>query len=98
MMMIVENIPLKYFCLKFHIWWEINYLISCLEFIAQGALYSFLFGTEAMQNVLSVFHCSLVTQMADRSQTSTGLSVYVYGGLHKVLTLPATFLLAKPIL
>ncbi len=22
------------------------------------------------------------TQMADRSQTSTGLSVYVYGGLH----------------
>ena len=33
--------------------------------------------------------------MADRSQTSTGLSVYVYGGLHKVLTLPAIFLLAK---
>ena len=33
--------------------------------------------------------------MADRSQTSTGLSVYVYGGLHKVLTLPATVLLAK---
>ena len=25
----------------------------------------------------------LVNQMADRSQTSTGLSVYVYGGLHK---------------
>ena len=33
--------------------------------------------------------------MADRSQTSTGLSVYVYGGLHKMLTLPATVLLAK---
>ena len=33
--------------------------------------------------------------MADRSQTSTGLSVYVYGGLHKVLTLPAIFLLAQ---
>ena len=35
--------------------------------------------------------------MADRSQTSTGLSVYVYGGLHvnKALTLPATVLLAK---
>ena len=35
--------------------------------------------------------------MADRSQTSTGLSVYVhvYGGLHKVLTLPVTVLLAK---
>ena len=31
----------------------------------------------------------LLTQMADRSQTSTGLSDYVYGGLHKVLTLPA---------
>ncbi len=34
--------------------------------------------------------------MADQSQTSTGLSVYVYGGLHKVLTLPATVLFAKP--
>ena len=33
--------------------------------------------------------------MADRSQTSTGLSVYVYGGSHKVLTLPANVLLAK---
>ena len=38
---------------------------------------------------------SLVTQMADRSLTSTGLSVYVYGGLHEVHTLPATVLLAK---
>ena len=36
--------------------------------------------------------------MADRSQTSAGLSVYVYGGLHKVPTLPVTVLLAKPIL
>ena len=36
--------------------------------------------------------------MANRSQTYTGLSVYVYGRLHKVRTLPATFLLAKPIL
>ena len=35
-----------------------------------------------------------VTQMADRSQTSTGLSVRVYGGLHKVLTLSETVLLA----
>ena len=36
--------------------------------------------------------------MADRSQTSTGLSVYTSGGLHKVLTLPATVLSAKPIM
>ena len=36
--------------------------------------------------------------MADRSQTSTGLLVYIYGGLHKVCTLPATVLLAKPIM
>ena len=42
--------------------------------------------------ISSVFHYSLVTQMANRSQTSTGLSVYVYGRLHKVLTLPATVL------
>ena len=33
--------------------------------------------------------------MTDRSPTSTGLSIYVNGGLHKVLTLPATVLLAK---
>ena len=35
--------------------------------------------------------------MANRSQTTTGLSVYVYGGvgLHKVLTLLATVLIAK---
>ena len=43
------------------------------------------------------FQYSLVTQMADRSQTSTGVSLYVYGELHKVLTLPATLLLAKNI-
>ena len=35
--------PLKYFCLKCHIWWEINNLTSRLEFIAQWAFYSFLF-------------------------------------------------------
>ena len=36
--------------------------------------------------------------MADRSQTSTGLSAYISGGLHKVLTLPAIVLSAKLIL
>ena len=35
--------PLKYLCLKCHIWWEINNLTSRLEFIAQWAFYSFLF-------------------------------------------------------
>ena len=35
--------PLKYICLKCHIWWEINSIISRLEFIAQRAFYSFLF-------------------------------------------------------
>ena len=35
--------PLKYFCLKCHIWWEINNLTSRLEFIAQWAFDSFLF-------------------------------------------------------
>ena len=32
--------------------------------------------------------------MADRSQNSTDLSVYISGGLHKLITLP-TVLLAK---
>ena len=41
-----------------------------------------------MQNVGSVFHYFLVINMADRFQTSSGLSIYVIGGLHKVLTLP----------
>ena len=35
--------PLKYFCMKCHIWWEINNLTLRLEFIAQWAFYSFLF-------------------------------------------------------
>ena len=30
-----------------------------------------------------------MTQLADRSQTSPGLSVHLCGGLHLVLTLPA---------
>ena len=34
--------------------------------------------------------------MPGQTQTSTGLSVHVYGELHKVLTLPATVLLTKP--
>ena len=47
---------------------------------------------------MRIVHYFLVTQIADRSRTSTGLSVYVYGRLHKVLTLPATILLAKTIM
>ena len=39
------------------------------------------------------FHYFFVTQIADRSQTSTCLLVNVYGGLHEVLTV----LLAKTI-
>ena len=35
--------PLKYFCLKCHIWWEINNPTSRLELIAQWAFCSFLF-------------------------------------------------------
>ena len=38
---------------------------------------------------------TLVTQMADRSQTSTGLSVCANSELHKVLTLPETVLVEK---
>ena len=45
------------------------------------------------------FHYFLLTQIVDGFQTSTGLSVYVYGGLQLwLLTLPATILFAKPIL
>ena len=43
--------PLKYFCLKFHIWCEINNLISRLEFIAQERFVHFCFGINAMQNL-----------------------------------------------
>ena len=53
-----------------------------------------------MQKFVIGFHYSLVTQMADRSQTSTGLPVYVYGGLHKMLThyYQQLFCWQKPIL
>ena len=40
------------------------------------------------------FFTLLVTQMADQSQISTGLSVHICCGLHKVLTLPETVWLA----
>ena len=36
-----------------------------------------------------------MTQIADQSKTSTGVSVYVNDGLNKVLTLPAAVLLVK---
>ena len=75
-----------------------NTLISRLELSLSERFIQYCFGIDAMQNLLIVIHFSLVTQMADRSRTSTGLSVYVYGGLHKVLTLPAILLLAKSIL
>ena len=64
--------PLKYFCLKCQ-----KKTISPLKFIAQWAIYSFLYKIDFMQYVGSVFLYFLVTQMADRFQTSTGLSVYV---------------------
>ncbi len=42
------------------------------------------------------FHaCPFKSSVAVRSQIYTGSSVYVYGGLRKVLTLPATVLLTK---
>ena len=74
---------LKYFCLTCHIWREIYNLSLRLEFKCKCIIGC---------------HYFLVTQIADRSQTSAGLSVYVTGGLHKVPTLPVTVLLAKPIL
>ena len=48
--------------------WNINNVISRLEFIAQWAFYYFFPSIDIMQNVLSVFHYFLVTQMADWSQ------------------------------
>ena len=47
------------------------------------------------KSIIDFLNYFLVPQMAGRSQTSTDLSVYVYGGLHKVLTLPAHVLLGK---
>ena len=88
--------PLKYICLKCHIWWEINNLTLCLEFIAQWA-FLFIFILASMQcKIYNRFFTILSwPRWRNRSQTSTGLSVYVYGGLYKVLTLPAPVLLTK---
>ena len=66
-----------------------------MKFIAQWAFYSFLFCNRCNARFVIGFPYSLMTQMAVWSQTSTFLLVYVYRGLHKVLTLPVTVLLAK---
>ena len=88
--------PLKYFCLKCHIWWEINNLTSRLEFIAQWAFYSFLFWHRC--NAKFVIGFSLFSRDPDGRLISNFyrfVSLCIDGGLHKVLTLPATVLLAK---
>ena len=66
---------------------EISYLMRVL----------LIFVLASMQRKICNRFFTILTGMVDRSWISTGLSVNVYGG-HKVLTLPATFLLAKPIL
>ena len=73
----VENIPGNISVWNVIIWWEIINLIPRLEFIAQWVFHSFLFWHRCNAKFLTVFffHYFLVTQRADRSQTSTGLSV-----------------------
>ena len=79
MMIIVENIP-----------WN-NSVWKCILDEKYRSVSIFFFFFRCNAKCVIGFHYFLVTQIADRSQTSTGLSVYVYGGLIKVLTLPATF-------
>ena len=79
---------------------KINSLILRLKFIAQSkeCLFIYFFALMPCKMCNQFFTIFLKTQMANRSQTSTGLSVYVYGGLHKEPKLPATVLLAQPFL
>ena len=58
-----------------------------------SVLFNIFFNRCFNQNVYLIFHYFLETQMVAWSQTSTGLSVCVYGGLHEMLTMPATVLL-----
>ena len=53
---------LKYFCLKWRSWWEINNLISRLEFIAQWAFYLFLFGHRRSAKFVPVISVSLFSR------------------------------------
>ena len=94
MMMIVEKIPWNISVWNFiFIRQEINNTILRLEFIAQWAFYSSLFGRwcKAKFVIVCFFHYSLVTQIADRSRTFASLCIWfaslcIYAGLHEVRT------------
>ena len=88
---------LKYFCLKCNIWWEINkttflfgvyssvsFLFICFELMSSK-----------MCDRFFIFFL-IITQFANQSQTSTGLSVYVIVEYIKFLpSLSPTVSLAK---
>ena len=57
--------PLKYFCLKSRIWWEINNLISRLEFIAQWAFFPIFFWGGASMQWKNVIGFSLFSRDPD---------------------------------
>ena len=57
----------------------------------------FSFASMSFKMCKQVFHYFSVTQMADWSQNSTGVSVYVYGGLHLVLTTNSVIFLTSHI-
>ena len=87
--MMVET-PIEIFLSEMSYLMKINKICFPFEIYCSVSILLFFVFINVMQNVLLFFHYFRVSKMADRSQTSTGLSVYVYDGLHKVLTLPAT--------
>ena len=77
--------PLKYFCMKCHIWWEINNWISHLEFIAQWAFHSFFCLHQSHAKcVLWVFHYFLVTPDGRSIPNFYRFVSLCSGGLHSV--------------
>ena len=96
--MIVENIPWNVSVPVWDVIFDENTLH--MELITQWAFYSFLFlhRCNAKFLIVFIFHYSLVTKMADRSHTSTGLSVHVFGGLQSAYTASNCFVSKKTIL
>ena len=80
--------PLKYFCLKFHIWWEMCNLN--LRFIYRSVIFICLFGINVIQCVIGF---SLFARDLDGRSISHFYRIVSFTcGLHEVLTLPATVL------
>ena len=89
-MTIVQNVHWNISVWNVRIWQEINKNSFPFGVYAKGAFIFCILDRRHAKCVIGFSPFFLVTQIADESQTSTGLSVYVDFGLHKVPTMAVT--------